>query len=44
VARALRLLEAFGPNRPALTLSQIARHAALPPSTAHRLLGELVEW
>jgi DNA-binding IclR family transcriptional regulator len=44
VARALRLLEAFGPNRPARTLSQIARHAALPPSTAHRLLGELVEW
>src|SRR3954454_10202593 len=44
VARALRLLEAFGPNRPALTPSQIARHGALPPSTAHRVLGELVEW
>src|SRR4051812_19866324 len=44
VGRALLLLQAFGPNRPAMTLSQLARHAGMPPSTAHRLLGELVEW
>ena len=42
--RALRLLDTFGPTRPEMTLSQIARHAGLPLSTAHRLLSELVEW
>jgi DNA-binding IclR family transcriptional regulator len=44
LSRALRLLDAFGPTRPVMTLSQIARHAGLPLSTAHRLLGELVAW
>ncbi len=44
LGRALRLLDAFGPTRPVMTLSQIARHAGLPLSTAHRLLGELVTW
>ncbi len=44
LGRALRLLDAFGPTRPVMTLSQIARHAELPLSTAHRLLGELVAW
>src|SRR5918998_5913389 len=44
LGRALRLLDAFGPTRPVMTLSQIARHAGLPLSTAHRLLGELVAW
>lgn len=44
LGRALRLLDAFGPARPVMTLTQIARHAGLPPSTAHRLLGELVAW
>jgi DNA-binding IclR family transcriptional regulator len=44
LGRALRLLGAFGPTRPVMTLSQIARHAGLPLSTAHRLLGELVAW
>jgi DNA-binding IclR family transcriptional regulator len=44
LGRALRLLDAFGPTRPSMTLSQIARHAGLPPSTAHRILGELVAW
>jgi DNA-binding IclR family transcriptional regulator len=44
LGRALRLLDVFGPTRPVMTLSQIARHAGLPLSTAHRLLGELVAW
>jgi DNA-binding IclR family transcriptional regulator len=44
LSRGLRLLDAFGPTRQAMRLSQIARHAGLPPSTAHRLLGELVAW
>lgn len=44
LTRGLALLGAFGPARPAMTLSQLARHAGMPLSTAHRLLGELVEW
>lgn len=44
LTRGLALLGAFGPSRPAMTLSQLARHAGMPLSTAHRLLGELVEW
>src|SRR5918996_2054720 len=44
LGRALRLLDTFGPTRPMMTLSQIARQAGLPLSTAHRLLGELVAW
>lgn len=42
--RALRLLDAFGPQRRELTLSEIARCAGVPLSTAHRLIGELREW
>lgn len=44
LGRALRLLDAFGPTRPTMSLSQLARHAGLPPSTAHRLLVQLVDW
>lgn len=44
VTRALRLLDAFGPDRRTLTLSSLARHAGMPLSTAHRLVAELVEW
>lgn len=44
LTRALRLLDAFGPACPEMTLSQIARSAGVPLSTAHRLLGELVDW
>jgi len=35
------VLEAFTPVYPTLTLSDIARRAALPLTTAHRLVGEL---
>jgi DNA-binding IclR family transcriptional regulator len=40
-ARAFAVLEAFTPAMPALTLSEIARRAGLPLTTAHRLLAEL---
>lgn len=44
VRRALHLLGAFGPQRPSMTLSELARHADLPLSTVHRMLRELVAW
>lgn len=43
-ARVLRILAAFSPQRPVMTLSELARQAELPPSTVHRMLGELVAW
>jgi DNA-binding IclR family transcriptional regulator len=43
-ARVLSILAAFGPDRPALTLSEIGRRAGLPLPTAHRLVGELRAW
>ncbi|MUL46081.1 IclR family transcriptional regulator [Mycobacterium sp. CBMA293] len=44
VAKALALLSCFTPNRPAMGVSEIARQAHLPKSTAHRLLAVLVDW
>ena len=44
IGRALRLLGAFSPTHPALTLSDLARRAGMPVSTAHRMVGELVVW
>src|SRR5690625_4041661 len=43
-ARSLALLAAFSPERPRLSLSEMARRAGLPVSTAHRLVAELVDW
>lgn len=43
-ARSLALLAAFGPGRTRLSLSEMARRANLPVSTAHRLVAELVTW
>lgn len=43
-ARALALLGVFSPSRRRMTLSEMARRAGLPVSTAHRLVAELVEW
>jgi DNA-binding IclR family transcriptional regulator len=40
--RATQLLTAFTPDQPALTLTQLARRAGLPLTTAHRLVAELV--
>ena len=43
-ARVLAVLAAFDSEHRELRLSDIARRAGLPPSTAHRLVGELSEW
>ncbi|MGK5114797.1 IclR family transcriptional regulator [Geodermatophilus sp. CPCC 205506] len=40
----LAVLDAFTRERPALTLSEIARAVGVPLSTAHRLVGELRRW
>lgn len=40
-ARGFAVLETFSPESPTLTLSDIARRAALPLTTTHRLVGEL---
>lgn len=42
--RALRVLEAFTPSAPVLTLSEISRRSGLPLTTAHRLVSELAGW
>lgn len=41
--RLLRVLETFTPTRTVQTAAEIGRRASLPPSTAHRVVGELVE-
>lgn len=43
-SKVLAILGAFASSSPTLSLSQIAEAADLPLSTAHRLVGELVEW
>jgi DNA-binding IclR family transcriptional regulator len=40
--RAVRLLEAFGPRVPSLTIGELSRRAGLPLSTTSRLVAELV--
>ncbi|XVS60973.1 helix-turn-helix domain-containing protein [Actinosynnema sp. CA-299493] len=42
--RALALLGAFDPTHRRLRITELARRARLPPSTAHRLAAELVAW
>lgn len=43
-SKSLALLAAFERGPAAQSLSQLADHADLPLPTAHRLVGELVEW
>jgi DNA-binding IclR family transcriptional regulator len=43
-ARVLALLSGFDETHQRMTLTQLARHAGLPLSTAHRLLAELEAW
>jgi DNA-binding IclR family transcriptional regulator len=42
--RVLALLDAFDADHTALTLSELARRAGMPLSTAHRLSTELLAW
>lgn len=42
--RMLAILDAFGPAHRTLSLSEISRRADLTLPTAHRLVGELVDW
>jgi DNA-binding IclR family transcriptional regulator len=44
VGRALRLLGVFSDRRRALTLTEMARLAAIPTPTASRLIVQLMEW
>jgi DNA-binding IclR family transcriptional regulator len=44
LSRALQILAVFTAQRPALSLSELSRHAGLPVSTVHRMVGELVAW
>jgi len=41
--RALSILGVFGPDHPALTLSEMSERTGLPVTTTFRLLGEFVE-
>ena len=43
-ARVLALLSGFDEAHPRRSLTDLARHADLPVSTAHRLLRELEDW
>ncbi len=43
-AKLLGVLAAFGPDRPALTVTDLSRRSRLPLTTAHRLVGELTRW
>lgn len=43
VERIIKILGAFDPATPRLTMSQLARDTGLPSSTAHRLAAELCE-
>ncbi len=42
--KVLNILGTFTPQRRTLTLSEIARHAGLALSTAHRIVAELSDW
>lgn len=43
LARAFRVLDAFGSSDPVMSLTEIAHHTELPKTTAYRILGRLVD-
>ncbi|RJO79222.1 IclR family transcriptional regulator [Nocardia panacis] len=43
LCRVVRIFEAFDPETTAITVSELARRADLPPATTSRLVSELVE-
>lgn len=44
VRKALELMDCFGEGSGELSMRELGRRAGIPRSTAHRLVGELVEW
>jgi DNA-binding IclR family transcriptional regulator len=44
IGRVLAILNAFGPDQPSLSLSEISRLTGLPATTTFRLLAQLTEW
>lgn len=42
--RALRLLDSFSPERPELTIRELAQLSGTPRTTTHRLAQDLLEW
>lgn len=42
IGRVMRVIDSFSEDRTVQTVSEIGRRARLPPSTAHRMIGELV--
>lgn len=44
ISKVVSLLDAFGPTRPELSLTELASITGLPVSTTYRLTTELVEW
>lgn len=44
VGKAFALLDAFSAESPELSIRELARRAGVPRSTAHRLVGELLDW
>lgn len=43
LTRAMRILESFGPDMPALTVTEVASRSDLPVTTAHRLVRQMVD-
>src|SRR5829696_6182549 len=43
LTRAVRVLEAFGPDEPELTVTEIARRSGLHVATASRIVGQLTD-
>ncbi|WP_373068688.1 IclR family transcriptional regulator [Gemmatimonas sp.] len=44
LTRAFRIIDAFNPGEHSLSLTELAKRAGLPKSTAHRLISQLEEW